>query len=351
MSGNFEDDANMIPPGDDAPFHATDHHEGDGGEHDHEMGDQEPYFGHGDPGEGHDPNAHQGHDGDPDPYEEVKPKRSYRNLYIGASVAAILAGGMFYLQMRHAHHEVAVVHPIPIKPSLPVVAHNSVKPEVAPDNKLSPVAPASTMSKPENNSVATQTAAKMPDASSNIAVGKPNIEASKPLSGATSMPSAAVPALNDNADISDLKKDLKKATSKIDDQTKIIKSMEAKIDQQSKLIAGLSAKFVHFSSAMKTMNNSVQTTASDLEHFTAPQSNVPSSENQVLTGYHLLGVSRTVDVVKLPDGKTVNIRMGQDISGAGRAMKTVPYMMPSANNDGSDTQSWELVTTKGRIIP
>lgn len=74
-----------------------------------------------------------------------------------------------------------------------------------------------------------------------------------------------------------------------------------------------------------------------------------SDENQILSGYRLVAVSKTKDEIeRLSDHKHFVIEMGHDVPGGGIAKKTVPYMKASPNGD---VQSWELVTTEGRIVP
>lgn len=81
----------------------------------------------------------------------------------------------------------------------------------------------------------------------------------------------------------------------------------------------------------------------------ANTSSAAHDNSQILTGYRLVAVSKAKDEIeRISDGKHFVVEMGHDIPGAGIAQKTAPYMKPSANGD---EQSWELITSQGRIIP
>jgi hypothetical protein len=127
-----------------------------------------------------------------------------------------------------------------------------------------------------------------------------------------------------------------------------IDKLETVINDQQTAEASIVDQVSNISGTLGRMSAASGDTAKTLAKLTSPEDGADIGNRDILTNYHLLGVSSHGDLVQGPNGR-IKVKMGSTIPGAGLALRTIPYMATSEG--GSDYQSWQIVTSTGRIVP
>ncbi len=145
---------------------------------------------------------------------------------------------------------------------------------------------------------------------------------------------------------------------KISELTDRVNAMEAKLEQISKTDNQIEAHLSDLTGTVQTMNQTISSQGTSISKVfdqltdnTAATGGDSLPNDSILANYSLLKISKTEDEIKLPSGKTMIVKMGHAIPGAGIAKATTQYMAEPTSNNGSEYLSWQLVTTTGRILP
>ena len=129
-----------------------------------------------------------------------------------------------------------------------------------------------------------------------------------------------------------------------------IAALNSEMQRQAAAIESLTKEVQAQGQSNTALTGQVGLVAQALSKITSTQEQggTPNIDNRsILTQYHLIGVSSSADIVQGPNGK-ITVRDGQIIAGLGKIGKTTPFM---ASGPNGDYQSWQLITSTGRVVP